>query len=397
MDSSTGWNLVVLGTFLLVGYSGYAVAPRIGLPRVTFLIVIGAACGPDLLGIIPGEVSNWFPLIAHVSLAMVGFLLGARFTGENLLKKGRTVLSVSAGEAVAAAILVFLGLVLCGAKLPVAVILAGIAPVSAPTAVFETMRQSGARGPLSDIVLGSVVLDDAWGILLFSFAVSIVQSYLGTGHPLQEIGLGLWRTLGGAALGLVVAFPMSWIARRVKGRDPALVLTGGFVLLCTGIATVIGVSYLLAAMFLGVMLTRTSDDPMRSFRALERVAEPFLAVFFLLAGFRFQFVTLGSIGLIGVAYMVFRATGKVLGAYLGAVAAGAAPLVRRRAGWCLFPQASIALGLALIAQEQFPSFADFFLTPVVATAVIFESIGPLISRHQVKQAGERHPADQKAS
>ncbi|MCI5121885.1 MAG: hypothetical protein D3908_11975 [Candidatus Electrothrix sp. AUS4] len=56
--------------------------------------------------------------------------------------------------------------------------------------------------------------------------------------------------------------------------------------------------------------------------------------------------------------------------------------------WCLFPQAGVALGLALLSAEHFPETGDTLLSLIVGTTIIFELFGPITTRWRLHKAGE---------
>jgi len=388
MEASEGWALVILGAFLLTGYVAYVIGPRIFVPRVTLLLIIGALCGPSILDLVPKQVSNWFPFVAHMALAMVGFLLGESFVQKELKEKGRVILWISIGETVLTASIVFGALVTIGAPIVLALILAGIAPASAPAAIFETIREGKAKGPLTDTVLGVVAIDDAWGVMAFSLLFVAAQAVAGQGAASSELLNGLWQIFGAILVGGVIGLPMAWLTGRIKQGEPTLVEAVGCVFLCSGVATVLNVSYLLAAMVLGAVVANLAKHHARPFHAIEGISEPFFAVFFLLAGFRFELKTLATLGLIGGVYVAARAIGLVVGGAIAGKVVEAPSEVRKRVGWCILPQAGVALGFALLAQEKLPGIGDRVLPLVIATTVLFEIAGPLIARWQLYRAGE---------
>jgi NhaP-type Na+/H+ or K+/H+ antiporter len=210
MQSGQGMALITLGATLLAGYLAYVTGPPIHVPRVTLLLVLGVVCGPSVLNLVPEDVTKWFPFIAPMTLAMVGFLLGERFVGKQLKEKGKAVLWMSVGETLAAALVVFLGLLAIGASLPLALVLAGIAPASAPAAIFETIREGKAEGSLTRTLLGVVAIDDAWGVITFSVLFVAAQAVAGEGGADRELAAGLWEVLGAALVGGVVGLPMAW-------------------------------------------------------------------------------------------------------------------------------------------------------------------------------------------
>jgi Kef-type K+ transport system membrane component KefB len=388
MESFDGITLVILGLMLLAGYLAHIAAPRISIPRVTLLLVAGAVCGPSLLDLIPENAGRWFPLVSHMALAMVGFLLGENFGGKKIKERGRDVLAVTAGEMLCATALVFAALLLAGAPLELAIILAGIAPASAPAAIFETLQECRAKGPLTDTVLGVVAIDDALGVVLFSLLLVAAQTVSGEGTHLSELLAGLWEVFGAVGLGALISLPMVWALVHTREGQPTLIEASGFVFLCAGLASLLQVSYLLAAMILGALVARRGKGKVDPFSAIERVREPFLAIFFILAGFGFEADKLAALGVMGGVYMVARTAGLGLGGKLGGWMVKAPRQVQNRVGWCILPQAGVALGLALLVQERLPELGNTVLPLVIGTTVLFEIGGPLVARWQIKAAGE---------
>jgi len=388
MGFSEGWTLVILGAMLLAGYLAHITGPRIYIPRVTLLLIAGAIFGPSALGIVPQKVCEWFPIVAHMALAMVGFLLGENFVGKEIREKGRVVLWVTVSESLLTAALVFVALTIAGAPIALALLLAGIAPASAPAAIFETIREGKSKGSLTDTVLGVVAIDDAWGVIIFSVLLVAAQAITGHGTHFYELIKGLWEVFGAVLVGGLVSLPMVWLATRIRKGEPTLVEAAGFVFLCAGVASVLDVSYLLSTMVLGAVVANRTKETMRPFHAIERVREPFLAVFFILAGLRFELSKLIALGLVGAIYIAARTVGLVLGGRIAGKIVKAPKEVQSRVGWCILPQAGVALGFALLVREQLPEFGESVLPLVIGTTIIFEIAGPLIARWHLRKAGE---------
>jgi len=388
MEHTQGLTLVIIGLMVLAGYVAQWTGARIHIPKVTILLVIGAICSPSVTGLIPVQAEEWFPFVAHMALAMIGFLLGENFVASKIKKMGKKIIWITLGESLMAAIVVFAVLMLVGAPMPLALVLAGIAPASAPAAIFETVREGNAKGPLTDTLLGVVAIDDALGVVLFSILLVAAQGVAGEGTHLGEIGRGLWEVGAGIGVGIAVGFPMAWVTKRVRKGQPTLVEAAGFVFLSAGVASAIGGSYLLACMVMGVVVANVTKESTRAFNEIEHVREPFLAVFFVLAGYKFDLDALMALGLIGLAYIIARAAGLISGGFLSGWMSGAEPDVKNRIGFCILPQAGVALGFALLVQERLPDTGAKVLPLVIATTVLFEIIGPLVARYHLKKAGE---------
>ncbi|MCP4782984.1 MAG: sodium:proton exchanger [Fuerstiella sp.] len=380
--------LVLVGGLLLAGYAAHLLGGRLHVPRVTLLILLGVVCGPYFLNIVPATMSGWFTYVAHFALAMVGFLLGEGFVGKKMKSLGWAVLTLPLTYVFCAAFLVFLATFAVEWSVVTALVLAGIAPSSAPAATVDVIRENHAAGQLAKTLLRVVAIDDAFGIVLFSLLLATAEGIVGERAATTEILLGLWEVVGALLLGVMLGLPMAWLTGRLRKGEPAILEAAGFVFLCGGLATLLDVSYLLACMVLGTVVANRAKHYTRPFHAIEGASDPFLAVFFVLAGFRLELDALTSVGLLGIAYILSRAAGLILGGRLGARIADAPPEVQKHIGWCLLPQAGVALGLALLAAEKLPEIGERLLPLIIASTVVFEVIGPISTQRHLRQAGE---------
>ena len=57
-------------------------------------------------------------------------------------------------------------------------------------------------------------------------------------------------------------------------------------------------------------------------------------------------------------------------------------------GVALFPQAGIAIGMALVVSQRVPEVGGMFLTVTVAGTILFEILGPVFTRLVVIRSGE---------
>lgn len=384
---SEGLTLMSLGALLLAAYAAHALGARVHIPRVTLLLIVGVLGGPLGLDLLPAGAVAWFPHVSSLTLAMVGFLLGERFAGRELRRSGRHVLWVSVAVTTVTAGLVFLGLAVAGAPAALALLLAAIAPATAPAASVDIVREGRAHGPLTDVTLGVVAVDDAWGVMLFSVALAVV-AVLDGGGAVVELLNGLWEIAGAILVGAALGVPMAWLTGRLKKGEPHLVEAAGFVFLCAGVASLMAVSYLMACMTLGAVVANRARHHKRPFHTIEGIAEPFLAMFFLLAGMRLELVGVGELSVLAGVYVVARVAGRLSGGWIGARLGDAGPVVATRVGWCLLPQAGVSVGLALVAADRFPALGETVLRVIIATTILFEIVGPVLTRWQLQAAGE---------
>ena len=104
--------------------------------------------------------------------------------------------------------------------------------------------------------------------------------------------------------------------------------------------------------------------------------------------FNCQSTVLKTAGVVGAIYIIGRSVGKLFGAWLGARAAHAPAKVGRYLGPCLLPQAGVAIGLTLLAGRVVPEYAPVIRAVVLAGTLIYEIVGPGITKFCLLRAGE---------
>jgi len=160
------------------------------------------------------------------------------------------------------------------------------------------------------------------------------------------------------------------------------------VLLTAGLAEWLQVSYILAAMTLGVMVANLASHHERPFREIEGIEWPFLILFFLLAGASLHLDALATAGWLAAGYIGLRVAGRMIGTRLGGHLSGAEPQTRRWIGIALLPQAGVAVGMALLAAQRFPELADRILPVILGSTVVFEVVGPVLTRYALTRVGD---------
>jgi Kef-type K+ transport system membrane component KefB len=380
--------LITFGGLFLLGLLADLLGRRTPLPRVTVLLLAGFLIGPSVLDWLPPFTRSWFPVLTNIALAMIGFLLGHHLTRARLARLGRLVLGLSAGVALVTPLVMLVGLALAGVPLEIALLLAGIATATAPAASVDVVHEYRARGPFTETFLGIVAIDDAWGLLVFTLLLAVAGGLSGENGALALTLTGLWETGGAVLLGLVLGLPMAYLTGRIRPGEPTQAEALGLVLLAAGIAEWLGVSYVLSAMTLGAVVANLAHHHARPFQVIEGIEWPFLILFFLLAGAALDVGALLQSGLLAGAYIVLRVLGRIAGAELGGALVGADRTTRRWMGLALLPQAGLAIGMTLLAVQHFPAIQDVLLPVVLGATVVFELVGPVLTRWILHRLGE---------
>lgn len=391
-----GEIFITIGILFLIGLVTDGLGSRTRLPRVTLLIIFGFVVGPSVLNLLPEISEKWFTSVTDITLVMVAFLLGEKLTFASLRQHGRFVLGISIAVVIATSIVTLIGLLLIGVPIIISLLFAGIAPATDPAATSDVVHETRADGQFSRTLLGIVAVDDAWGLIVFSIMLAVVQLLNGEGGSLEVLASGAWDLCGAIIIGIALGIPMAYLTGRIRPGEPTMAEALGMVFLCCGITIWLEVSFLLASMVMGIVVANLARHHERPFHAIEGIEWPFMILFFILSGASFQIESFSQIGFIGLAYIILRIVGRIVGARVGGTISNADPSLRQWMGLALMPQAGVALGMALVAKQRFPDFGEIIIPVVIAATVLFEIIGPVLTRGILVHTGEvRTPRSQR--
>ena len=176
----------ILGILLVLGLISTRLMKVLNLPNVTGYLIIGllAAFACLLIDKINGNetitnsLSSLNYNVSGVALGFIALSIGEEFKISKIKGFGSKIISITFLQAFLAMVLVdIVVLVICyllKAPLEVAICLGAIATATAPAATLMVIHQYKAKGPLVDLLLPVVALDDALGLIFFSISVSIL-------------------------------------------------------------------------------------------------------------------------------------------------------------------------------------------------------------------------------
>ena len=388
--------ILYIAIVLIIGLGFGQLATLLKMPNVTGYLIGGLLAGPSLLNVLTPEVLENFVIVSEIALGFIAFTIGLSFKQSYFKRVGFTPVVIAAFEATLAVVIVTSGLLLIGIDLPFAIVLGAIAAATAPAATVMVIKEFKAKGPVTETLLSVVALDDAFALILFGFAATIAKSlvevqgefslFLSILNPFLDIFYAL-------VLGVVLGFLMKWPLKLFRVRSNRLIILIIFVFLSTGLASLFGISELLTTMIMGAVLTNISSAATSMNDLADRISSPIFVMFFVIAGAELNLAVVPSVGLIGIVYIVLRVVGKLSGAYLGARIMNAPETVRRYLGPTLIPQAGVAIGLTVVAETIVPMYAPQIRVVVLSATLVYELVGPLITKIALTKAGEISPEE----
>ena len=403
--------LIQLSFSLVGGLLMSRLAKRLNLPAVTAYLITGLLLGPYCLGGLnllelgfntPQEVSS-LDMISQVALGFIAFTIGNEFRLEQLKHMGRQAITVGILQAVVTTALVDMALVAVHfinpqlISISSAITLGAIAAATAPAATLMVVRQYKADGPLTKLLLLVVAIDDAVGLVLFSASFGVAMA-LESGaislvtvlvEPLVEITLSL-------ALGAFAGWLLYRVEKYFHSRSKRLSISIGFVLLTVGLSMAefevggihCGFSLLLVCMMTGTVFCNICDFSEELMGRVDGWTAPLFVLFFVLSGAELNLKILSNpvVLLIGVVYIVFRSLGKYVGAYGSCAMTQCSDKIKKHLGITLLPQAGVALGMALTAQQL--ADGEVVRSVVLFSVLVYELVGPTLTKRSLIAAGE---------
>lgn len=408
-------TLLSLSVALFAGLMLSRLAKLVKLPAVTAYLVAGILVGPYFLGalgikglgFISMENIKSFSILSDVALGFIAFSIGNEFRLAQLKKTGKQATVIGIIQAVAATLLVDAALIglhfIIPDKLPLpsAIVLGAVASATAPAATLMVVRQYKSKGPLTDILLPIVALDDAVGLVLFAVSFGVAKALL-SGHidmlsvvvePILEVALSL-------ALGYIMGVLFTFFERFFHSRSKRLAMSVTFVLLTVALSmlqfNVFGVhiafSSLLTCMMLGTVFCNMCDFSEELMDRVDRWTAPLFVLFFVISGAELELATFKDIVVVGIGlvYILTRSLGKYFGASLSAKAVGCDRNIVKYLGITLLPQAGVALGMAIKAEEIGPE-GLIVANITLFSVLIYELVGPFLTKVALSKAGEIKP------
>lgn len=413
--------LLSLAIALLAGLLLSRAAKLVNLPAVTAYLIAGVLIGPFVLGAIGIDgigitrlQIEHLGIIADVALGFIAFSMGNEFRIAQLKKTGKAATVIGIAQAIFTTVVVDAFLIglhfVIGDKLslPSAIVLGAVATATAPAATLMVVRQYKAKGPLTDLLLPVVALDDAVGLLVFAVSFGVAKSLCSTEvsilaiilEPLLEVVLSI-------GLGFLMGALFTFCERFFHSRSKRMAVSVTFVLMTVAISSIkftlfgsihIGFSSLLSCMMLGSVFCNMCDLSEELMDRADRWTAPILILFFVISGAELDLSVFADLAvvLIGVVYIAARSFGKYFGARISAKATGCDDHIIKYLGITLLPQAGVALGMALKATELGPEGA-IVRNITLFSVLIYEIVGPFLTKIALTKAGDIKTHEKKSA
>ena len=408
-------ELLSLSVAIFAGLLMTRLMNRWKLPDVTAYLIAGVLIGPGLIGSLnltgigfsSYEQLQELGLLSDVALGFIAFSIGNEFRLSQLRGIGKKALVIGVLQAVVTALVVDLAMLLVHLaapallSVPAAVTLGAIAAATAPAATLMVVRQFKAKGPLTDLLLPIVALDDAVGLVLFAVSFGIAKALVsGVVDVVTIVVNPILEIVGSLLLGGLAGWVLTQLEKLFHSNRNRVAMTIGFVFLTVALsklsipvgAVTLSFSPLLVCMMLGSVFCNfcpLSEDVME--RA-DKWSSPLMVLFFVISGAELELSIFSQPAtvLAGLVYILSRCLGKYFGARESARLTRCEEHIVKYLGITLFPQAGVALGMCVTAAEL-PGDGALIRNIVLFAVLVYEMLGPVMTKWALTKAGDIKP------
>ena len=404
-------TLLLIAIALFSGLLMTRLFVKFHLPDVTAYLVAGVLIGPFVIarlgvGFTSLDLVSSLDVICDVALGFIAFAIGHEFRLSALKQTGKQATIIGILQAVVTtivvdALLITLHLVRPDLiSMPVAITLGAIAAATAPAATLMVVRQYKAKGPVTDVLLPVVALDDAVGLVIFAVSFGIAQALKdGSANVAALIVEPLMEVILSLGFGGLVGFLLTILERYFHSHRNRNALIVGSVIVTVAISQLkipvgsmeFGFSSLLVCMMLGTVFCNLCPLSEELMLQADRWSGPAITLFFVLSGAALDFNVFAdpSVLIIGFLYIIARCLGKYFGAHISSSMAHSPETVRKYLGITLFPQAGVALGMCATAQRLMGGDEGSLIRSIVLFSVlVYELVGPSLTKMALTKAGD---------
>ena len=388
-------ELFYLSLILVLGSFMKWVSYQIKVLNVVSYLILGFVIGPNMLNIIPKSFVENSHIIIDISLSLISVFVGANLKYNILKDVWKQIVLISIFEAMFTFILIgvafysFFSFLDLGCsvnyRLTIALIFGALASATAPATILAVIHELKPKGNFSSFLLGVVASDNALTLIIFSFVVIVTKGSAELDWGVESGLFSIFPTLFSTVLlGILGAFISEMIDRIFKNHQSIKTTsTLGMIFFIYSLADRLELDPLLASLVMGMVMSNLSKEFFVVKSEFDHHLKDIIFVlFFTLSAMHLNINFLLSMPFVIILYVVFRITGKVLGVWLGGKLSNSDVVIQKYLGIALFPQAGIAIGLALSLQNEngFELIAPIVLNVIIATTMIHEMVGPLLTK-----------------
>jgi len=388
---------------------------KIRLPLITGLITMGILIGPDVFGFVKNEAIDKLRFINEIALVFIAYAAGAEFHLSEYRDRRKSIFIISFSQIIvifgvgSIVFLIISGIIPFTRSFPFEIrliisLFTGVISIArSPASTIAVINEMRARGPFTQISLGSTILIDVFSIVLFALVFSFSEVLLNDrSFQFLVIIILLAELLVAGILGVLLGKILSLIMglRSSTGIRILLLLSIGFgVYLFSHFLRLYSQKnwhtdfYIepLLINIIGSFYLSNYTRYRREFNAMLEKTMPYVyAAFFTLIGASISWEILFRIWTLAFLLFGLRIVLLMIGSYIGGTSAGDPPTFNRILWMPFVTQAGVSLGLITVIMGEGHSWSYEFGTILIGTIILNQIVGPPLFKWAIQLVREHH-------
>ncbi len=387
--------LLIIGLIFVLGSFMKVFVQNLGILNVVGYLILGVIIGPSGFNLVPKEFIHGSSFIIDMSLSLISVLVGANLRYDILKDMLRQIFTISFFEAIFTFLFISISFYAMfdllnfsfnhEYRIIAAILFGGLATATAPATILAVSHEIKAKGKFNSFLLGIVAMDNAFALIFFSFIVIISKTFIDSSSIDTQLFISIVKNvLFSVIVGILGAF-ISEIIDRVFKKNQGVKTTStlGMIFITFSVSQYFSLEPLLASLVMGIVASNLSKNFFLVKKEFDNhLKDIIFLLFFTISAMHLNISFLTQMPLAIIAYVLFRIIGKIVGVWIGSKLSNADDNIGKHLGIALFPQAGIAIGLALSLQDMtdFETIAPIILNIIIATTLIHELIGPFLTK-----------------
>ena len=367
--------------------AGHWVQRYTQLPKIIGYAIVGAITGWAGIAGAAWPLKGVGLFLLELGIAVVLFDAGARLS-LRWLRHNPMVVVQSLAESVLTYAVAFLTLRALGLELSVVRALSVLAVATAPAVLMRVVSDLRADGPITDRAIALATLNTLYTLTLGTAMLRSIGR--GDDTTLSSVGASLGVLGVSLVFGVALAALLAGAFRilRATSQDTAVVMLA-LIGACTAVASPLGGSAPLAALFGGLLLKQVYPRPWVWPRQLGTAASMLtILMFVLVSSMAAQADWHGALTWAALALIVVRALAKVGSLVATSWGSGLSPRKSFWVGVTMVPMSSVALLLTSQFAAAAPRIGERVAAIALPVILVTELVGAVLVSFALYRAGE---------
>lgn len=390
---------LAFGFVLLAALESGNIVAGFRMPKLTGYLACGFLAGPSVANFVTERMLGDLKLVNNVAIGLIALSAGSELNFKKLRPRLRAIVSIGTVSLIFGIVLIATSAFLLSRFLPfmdglsikeravVSLVMGVVLTALSPTVTLAILGETGAAGPISETILGLVVLGDLVVIFAFAGVSALASATFGGAAASGGVSELFVHIFGSIAVGLVLGAVFWLYLKRVGQRIALFVFAICFV--SAEVGTRLHLDPLLMCLSAGLFIENfTEIEGQKLIHEMEIASVPVFALFFAVAGAGLHWDIFRTVAPIAVALSTIRGMALVVGARVG-MAIGQVPAEQRRTiPFGLLSQSGIAIGLSVLVAKTFPGWGDGAAACLLGSVMINELVGPVLFRMAMMRTDE---------